>query len=584
MAFDGLVAKSVCNELKCLIGGKITKIFEPNKNEIVLGIYLNSLNYALNISIDSSLYRLNLTTHTKPNPQNVLGFCMVLRKHLTNGIIQNIYMNGFERVIFIDILVKNELNDLVKKTLVIELMGKHSNVILLNDLIVIDSLRHLNKFDNSTRDIFPGSKYQFITSNKYDFSKSFEDFYRNILDYSLSPFSLSTVISKIYNGFGKNNLLQLFDVLNIVDTDNSYNNLENAFKYLSNLVLNLSSENNNVILKQTEKDFFLEFSKESEPLFNNFFIDDFYYQKEENLKFEQTKSAIAKLVVSQNAKLKNKIENINKKLKDCESSEKYRLYGELITANLYKLNANASSFECENYYNNNKIVIPLDETISPSQNAKKYFKKYKKLQNTFSIVQSQKEEIENDLIYLDSIMFELDSATSLDELDSINTEICDNLIHSNSSNTVANSIYSNKQSKIKKSTSNLEPAKYIIDGYTVLVGKNNKQNDYLTCKLARNQDIWFHTKDIHGCHVILQNTSKEPTLDISKTLVPASTLYKCASLAAYFSKAKLSQNVPVDYTYVKYVKKPNNAKLGMVIYTNNKTIYANPDSNFRNLQ
>ena len=230
------------------------------------------------------------------------------------------------------------------------------------------------------------------------------------------------------------------------------------------------------------------------------------------------------------------------------------------------------------------IKIPLDSKFSPSQNAKNYFKKYKKLQNTYIVVQKQKEEIENELQYLDSIIFELDTAQNIDELNLIYTEISDNLIFSKSQNTVTNSLSNSNKQKTNKQSSNLEPAKYIIDGYTVLVGKNNKQNDYLTCRLAHNQDIWFHTKDIHGCHVVLQNNSKDSILDISKVSVPATTLYKCASLAAYFSKAKLSQNVPVDYTYIKYVKKPNNAKLGMVIYTNNKTIYANPNDNFRNLQ
>lgn len=587
MAFDGLVAKSICNELNCLIGGKITKVFEPNKNELTLGIYSNSSNYALNICIDSSLYRISLTTHSKPNPQNVLGFCMVLRKHLINGIIENIYMNGLERVIFIDILVKNELNDTVKKTLVIELMGKHSNIILLNNLTVIDSLRHLNKFDNSSRDIFPGSKYVPISSNKFDFSKTFNDFYRNILDYNMSPFSLSSVISKIYTGFGKNNLVALFKNIDISDDDNSYTNLKKAFDYLYDLTTSLTYKDINLALLQDNScnDYFLIKENNNEPFSINFFIDDFYYSKETKEKFNQSKNTIQKIVLNQITKLKNKIKNINKKLEECSTLDKYKLYGELITANLYKLNTSSCEAIVENYYDNNNLIkIPLDSKFSPSQNAKNYFKKYKKLQNTYIVVQKQKEEIENELQYLDSIIFELDTAQNIDELNLIYTEISDNLIFSKSQNTVTNSLSSSSKQKTTKQSSNLEPAKYIIDGYTVLVGKNNKQNDYLTCRLAHNQDIWFHTKDIHGCHVVLQNNSKDSILDISKVSVPATTLYKCASLAAYFSKAKLSQNVPVDYTYIKYVKKPNNAKLGMVIYTNNKTIYANPDDNFRNLQ
>ncbi len=181
MAFDGVVTKSIVNELQCLINGKINKIFEPNKNELLLGIYCGGKNFALNISIDSVNYRINLTTNSKANPQNALNFCMVLRKHLVGGIIKKIYSNVLERIVFIDIECHNELNDLITKTLVVELMGKHSNVILLSDKeIVIDSLRHLNKFDNSNRDIFPGSKYVSIVSDKPDFSciKTFDNFYK----------------------------------------------------------------------------------------------------------------------------------------------------------------------------------------------------------------------------------------------------------------------------------------------------------------------------------------------------------------------------------------------------------------------
>lgn len=581
MAFDGLVAKSVCNELDCLIGGKVTKIFQPNKNEIVLGIYSNNSNYALNLCIDSSLYRFNLTSHLKQNPQNVFGFCMLLRKNLINGIIQNIYMNGFERILFIDVLVKNDLNDTIQKTLVVELMGKHSNIILTCNNQILDSLRHLNVFDNSNRNIFPGCKYILPEKNKFDFSKDFEDFYRNILDCNISPFLLSLAISKIYTGFGQKNLHMLFNLINVNDLDNSYSNLKLAYDYIFNLVYSLNSKQP-VKIENVDNDFFVVNSSEN-VLFNNFFIDDFYFSKEEKEKFEHTKSTIFKLLSNNISKTKNKLKNIEKKLLECKNTDKYKIYGELITANLYRLTQNVPEAVLENYYdNNNQIKVPLDESISPSQNAKKYFKKYRKLQNTKEIVEEQRKEALNALKYLDSIVFELENAKTLEELNSIYMEISDNF--SNSTNTVSTNIYTKKNEKNKNQALS-EPAKYIIDGYTVLVGKNNKQNDYLTCKLARNQDIWFHTKDIHGCHVVLRNTnSKDLLQDISKTSVEPSTLYKCASLAAYFSKAKHSQSVPVDYTYIKYVKKPKDAKLGMVIYTNNKTIYANSDSNFRSLQ
>lgn len=593
MAFDGMVTSVVVAELNtCLINGKINKIFEPNKNEILLGIYSGGKNYCLNISIDSVMYRINLTTNTKPNPQNVLNFCMVLRKHLIGGIIKRIYTNGLERIVFIDIETHNELNDLVTKTLVIELMGKHSNVILLNsNYNVIDSLRHLNKFDNSVRDIFPGSKYQNVFSDKLNFYdiKTFDEFYKslNITD----NFSIASSLAKNYNGFGKNNILYLLEYLNIEDSSNSASDLKALYNYLKDIINILHTDsldnvkqfycvvpkaNNFIGIKthtSSKKDYFIYTSDNYEPLSINFFIDDFYYEKETTEQFANYKETVLKLVLTQVKKIQEKISSIDNKIKECSKTELYKLYGELITSNLYRIpDYPQNSVTLENYYDNNSpITIPLDSTISPSKNAKLFFKKYRKLQNTIAIVGKQKELAEIELQYLDSIIYEINTATSIDDIDNIYSEICDNLLYKGKNiNTVNNHLNNqNNSKKLNKENSNNMPAKYLIDGYTVLVGKNNKQNDYLTCKLAQNSDIWFHTKDIHGSHVVLK-------LDNSKTDVPDSVLYKCAALAAYFSKARISQNVPVDYTFIKNVKKPNGSKPGMVIYTNNKTLYVNP--------
>lgn len=586
MAFDGVVTKAVVSELNsCLINGKINKIFEPNKNEILLGIYSGGKNYCLNICIDSINYRINLTSNSKPNPQNVLNFCMVLRKHLIGGCIKRIYTNGLERIVFIDIDCYNELNDLITKTLVIELMGKHSNVILLNsNHNVIDSLRHLNKFDNSTRDVFPGSKYTNIVSDKLDFLqvKSFDEFYAN-LNLKGSNSSISCSISKVYNGFGRNNVLNLLNFLQFSDSSTSASDLEKIYSYMKSLFDNIDyGVSANEIISKNKKDYFIV-SEKSDSLNVNFFLDDFYYSKEMLEQLTIYKNRVLKLVLSQVEKIKNRINSIDLKLKECKKMDTYKLYGELITSNLYRIpDYLQEEVTLENYYdNNNLITIPLDSTINPSKNAKMFFKKYRKLQNTLAVVSKQKELAKTELMYLDSIVYEISEANTITDIDNIYSEICDNLIYDKSANTVNNHIFNTSNSKKKHSGEELSlmPATYSIDGYTVFVGKNNKQNDYLTCKMAQNSDIWFHTKDIHGSHVVLRmdnNTSKKAKLDISKSGIPDSVLYRCASLAAYYSKAKLSQNVPVDYTFIKYVKKPNGAKPGMVIYTNNKTLYVNP--------
>lgn len=591
MAFDGIVAKAVVAELNhCLLNGKINKIFEPNKNEILLGIYSGGKNYCLNVSIDSVNYRVNLTTNVKPNPQNVLNFCMVLRKHLLGGCIKKIYSNGLERIIFIDIDCYNELNDLITKTLVIELMGKHSNVILLNaNSIIIDSLRHLNKFDNSTRDIFPGSKYMSIISNKLDFIsvKTFDEFYRNLNITTDTNFSLSSTLSQKYNGFGKNNILHLLESLNISDTSNSTTDLKILYNYLKTLLSTLPNEVSIQEFNGNKKDYFISIDKDkTNALSINFSLDDFYYTKEITEQFKCYRDNVLKLVLNYVGKIKDRIHNIDTKLKECDKMDLYKLYGELITSNLYRISDYPQTeITLENYYDDNKLIsIPLDKTMSPSKNAKYFFKKYRKLQNTISIVLKQRELAEAELTYLDSIVYEISEAKTVADIDNIYSEICDNLLYDKNANTVNNHVYNIKESNKAKKTqskenSSIQPEKCLVDGYTVFVGKNNKQNDYLTCRIAQNSDIWFHTKNIHGSHVVLK-LDNEPInsnkLDISKTTVPSSVLYKCASLAAYYSKARMSQNVPVDYTYIKYVKKPNGAKPGMVIYTNNKTLYVNP--------
>lgn len=595
MAFDGIVTKAVVSELNtCLINGKINKIFEPNKNEILLGIYSCGKNYCLNISIDSVNYRINLTTNSKPNPQNVLNFCMVLRKHLTGGTIKRIYSTGLERIVFIDVDVYNELNDLITKTLVVELMGKHSNIILLNSKhTVIDSLRRLNKFDNSNRDIFPGSKYLNIESDKKDFLtvKTFDEFYRDV---SIDIENLPSTLSKVYNGFGKKNISYLLETLNIPTTV-STNDLKKVYSYLKDL---FASMPDNVVLKEyaADKKGYFAYNAINDGLTVNFFLDDFYTSKEQAEQFKQYRDTVLKLVLNHVGKIKERINTIDSKIADCANAEKYRLYGELITSNLYRTpDYPQSEVTLENYYdNNNLITIPLDEKFSPSKNAKNFFKKYRKLQNTIVIVEKQKELAEAELSYLDSIVYELEEVSTIEDIDNIYSEICDNLIFGKNANTVNNHVYNshdkiansrNSKSNKQSSSSNM-PEKRNIDGYTVYIGKNNKQNDYLTCRLAQNSDIWFHTKDIHGSHVVLKVDSNpnashanSENSGISNTFnVPDAVLYKCASVAAYYSKARMSQNVPVDYTLIKYVKKPNGAKPGMVIYTNNKTIYANPQN------
>ena len=565
MAFDGIITNNIVSELNtCLIGGKVNKVFEPNKNEIILGIYSHGTNYSLNLSISSDSYRINLTTHNKPNPINAPGFCMLLRKHLIGAKIRKIYTIGLERVVYIEFECFNELNDLINKKLIIELMGKHSNIILTNSNdVIIDSLRHLSIEDKSSRDILPAHEYIIPKNDKIDFFsiKTFDEFYKitsqsKFLDYGISELFIG--ISKLY----------IQSIINKCNIDNyvTASNLKIVYKYITDTLKNIGT--NQLTIVPFNKDFAIVLEGNSEKLQSNFFIDDFYTKKENDLIFSTYRNNLLKLVLSKLSKIKKKLFNINQKIEDCKNMEKYKLYGELITANMYKFSEFLEDkIILENYYDNNNLVtIPIDRNKTPSYNAKNYFKKYNKLKNALQVINDQKKETKSELDYLESIIYEINTAKNISDIDEIYSEISENSLFERSHLKSKTKITKQKQ-KNKKINKTYIPIEYKIENYTLLVGKNNMQNDYLTTKVAKSSDIWFHTKDIHGSHAILQTKGEEPSIDV---------IIRCAQIAAYYSKGKLSSNVPVDYTFIKYVKKPSGSKPGFVIYTHNKTVNVTP--------
>ena len=564
MAFDGIVTQAITHELKNdLIGGKIDKIHQPDKNTILLGIYSNSIHYALNICIDAHNCRINLTTNSKENPLVAPNFCMLLRKHLIGGKISTIEMYGLERLVKINIETINEFNEIEIKSLIIELMGKHSNIILINDKnIIIDSLRHIWATDTIYRDILPSRTYSFPTSEKLDYTK-ISDIYSIFQDnLNLSVEEFSKLFANTFNGFSLSFIKSALEKCNITTINKE--NLLKLQKYINNIL----TFPNNLYFTEVYKnnklsDFTLSLGNNItvEKFYLNKFIDNFYFSRETEETLNNCKNNALKLTNDSQKKLLNRLNSINTKLKDCEERDKYRLYGELITSNLYKLtNTHTDYIELENYYDNNNLIkIPLDRKYSPNINAKHYFKKYNKLKNALQIVSVQKAETENELNYIDSIIFEIELASSTKEIQEILDEISENLIKKKVSQKKKNT----KNTKKKKQEKQYSPLHFNIDNFDVYVGKNNKENDWLTFTFANKNDIWLHTKDIQGSHVILKNSGQNVSDD---------TLVKCAKLAVEHSKAKLSSNVPVDYCKVQYVKKPNGAKPGMVIFTNNKTI------------
>ncbi len=594
MAFDGIVTKAIASELQQISGARIDKIFQPNKNILLLGFYLDGTNYLLNICTDPINYRINLTTNTKKNPQIAPNFCMVLRKHLIGLRIKNVITNNLERIVTIEFEGFDDIDDIISRKLIIELMGKHCNVILLDEQnIIIDSLRHINS-ENSSRTIVPHVTYVFPSISKSNFLDcSLKDFINTIETSSIE--NLISSIANFYNGISNSFIENSLRKLNI--TEINQDSIKKIYFYIKEIINCTDSLNLNFELSKNENnvsyDYFLV-TKSNHKISDkndfslNFFLDDFYYQKESNEEFKSYRNSILKMILATLKKYQKRLLNINEKLKNCDNMDIYKLYGELITANLYKIkDQNIESIELENYYDNNKkIVIPLDCKYSPSINAKRYFKKYNKLKNALSIVTAQKEETEKELNYIESIVYELETAKTVDEIADIYEEISENVIFKDVSNNLNlnNTIKSKskiKNNKIKKSqlTKNknvsFNPLKYIIDGYTLLVGRNNNENDYLSLKYAKKTDLWFHTKDIHGSHAVLildSNVSNK----VSNKIPTNDVIIKCAEIVAYHSKARNSSNVPVDVCEIKYVKKPKGSKPGMVIYTNYQTFNVNP--------
>ena len=567
MSFDGIVTKGIVSELnRAILGGKINKVFEPNKNEVLLGIYANSTNYLLDLVINPNTYRVNLTTNVKPNPFNAYSFCMLSRKHLIGDKILNIETFGLERIITFELECYNELNDLIHKKLIIELMGKHSNIILLNENNrIIDSLRHLDIDSNSFRNIMPAYEYEFPPCDKKNFLelKDFKNFF-TILKNSEEKLLQDAVCSE-FNGISKLSMEKAITDLNI-NNDISEENCNKIYNYFNSLLHSIETKNVSCI--SFKNSYVIEINELDTKLPINTFIDNFYYSKETELLFSEYKKNLSKLVLFNLKKVNLKLLNINKKLKECANMDKYKLYGELLTANLYSFNnTNLEKVTVQNYYDNNNLLeIPLDKRYSTSENAKNYFKKYRKLKNALEIVTIQKEEAKEELNYIESIVYELEASKTIQDINEIYDELSENKlfenIHKKSKKTISNTASSKKYEKFGT------PINLKIDNFEVYIGKNNKQNDFLTTKLSRKNDLWFHTKDIHGSHVILKIEKEFPNMK---------TIEKCASLAAYYSKGKFSSNVPVDYTFVKYVKKPSGSKPGMVIYTHQKTLFVEPN-------
>ncbi|ENQ3078466.1 NFACT family protein [Bacillus cereus] len=561
MAFDGLFTRAITHEIaNSLQTGRISKIYQPSKYEILLHIRANGKNQKLLLSAHPTYARMHLTTQNYDSPALPPMFCMLLRKHLEGGFIEKIEQIDLERMIQITVRSRNEIGDESLKTLIIEIMGRHSNIILVDSKtnVILDSLKHVSLAVNRHRTVYAGAEYvapptqQKINPLQIEAQEEFIrplDFLSGNMDKQLvgtftgiSPLFAKEVVAKA-GMVNEHTLSEAFFTLQKPLLQHQYmpsmitaNGKE--FFYLFPLSH----------LKGEEK----KFSSVSELL------DRFFFGKAERDRVKQQAHDLERFMQNEKAKNEKKLIKLQKTLEDAGKADKYQLFGELLTANMYAMKKGDKEIEVINYYDENSgtVKITLDPLRTPSENAQRYFQKYQKAKNSIAIVEEQIEKTNEEIFYFDSLLQQMEAASSKD-IEEIREELAEEGYMRN-----------HKAKNVKKKPTKPILDKYIAsDGTEILVGKNNKQNDYLTNKLARRDEIWLHTKDIPGSHVVIR--SLEPSDE---------TLLEAARLAAYFSKAKESSSVPVDYTKIRHVKKPSGAKLGFVTYDNQQTVYVTPDT------
>lgn len=577
MALDGLVIHSIVDELhKKLLGGKIDKVYQPENDEVVLHIRNNKENFKLVLSCSASNPRVYLASdYKKENPINAPMFCMLFRKYIQGGNIVNVSQVDFERIIKISVESFDELKEKTTKDIIIEIMGRHSNIILTHSSNnkIIDSAKRIPPSVSRVRQILPGQTY--VLPPKQDKLNPITDISLNSFVDTLSSFD-GPIFKAIYSKFlgispviAKEICFRANIDENLLVSEISSDDISKIYKEFHNLFKHIKDNiYNPCMVIDTSIDKVLDFSCINLSLFSNLSIinddsiskilENYYATKDIKDRIHQRSSDLRKSISIKLDRLYNKLNKQEKELIESENADIYKIKGELITSYIYMIEKGMESVEVANFYDleYKNIKISLNTNFTPSENAQKYFKKYNKLKTAKKEITSQMEITKEEIDYLENIMLSIENCENLAELMDIREEL-------------GKVGYLRSKNNSKKETKlTTKPHEFVSsNGFKILVGKNNKQNDHLTLKVASNEDIWMHTKNIPGSHVIIKTEGKE---------VPDETIFEGAMLAAFFSKSKMSSQVPVDYTKKKNVKKPNGAKPGMVIYDTNNTIYVTP--------
>ena len=565
MAFDGITTKIIVNELSnTIVNSRVEKIYVPNRNEIWLHLHtIDRKSVKLLISIDANNCRLHLSNQSRNNPEKAPQFCMILRKYLSGAKVIGISQIGLDRIIKITLENIDDFGDVVSKDLIIELMGKYSNIILVDNEKIIDSIRHVDITMSSVREVLPSRKYISPSSmGKLNIEETtYEEFKNKILENiqnsEFENICLENIICNVFIGFSKNLITTMCNFLDI-PSELEKEKIDEMLlqKIYTSLIDILAKSNNNEIsflMNENKKDYSIDFNNTSTEYTyakNSYFLDDFYSQKENISLLKSAKSNLQRDINAHISKITKKLNVVLKNLDEEPNLEKYKQYGDLISCNIYRMEIGMKELEVENFYDNNNIVkIPLQINLTPSRNAQQYFKKYNKLKGSILHAKEHKKEYETEIDYLKSVLFEIEQADSIFELDEIHDEA-----------TAAGYLKKNTK-KGKKKDLPSTPHEYEFEGVKILAGRNNIQNDRLTLKIAKKTYMWLHTKNIHGSHVIIESENVSDEL-----------LFYAANIAKKHSNAKDSSKVEVDYTLVKYVHKESGAKPGMVVYTDYKTI------------
>lgn len=559
MSFDGIMARAITAELnETVLNGRISKIKQPYKMDISMTIRAGRVNHQLFLSSNPNFARLHFTSQRYENAPEPPMFCVLLRKHLEGGFIRRIEQHGMERIITLYIEGKDEIGEKQEKKLIVEIMGKHSNIILLDagTNLILDSLKHLPPSVNSYRTILPGRPYiEPPSQEKADPLAADRDDVLRHLDSNQGR--LDKQLLQAYTGISPQITKEVIhqaglgSVSQVADTFVRMMDDVSNLRFQPQMIVAGAKEYYSVLPLDHLKGDVTTFTSTSELL------ERFHTGKAERDRVKQQSHDMQRFLQNEWQKNKKKIKKLEKTLQQSENSLDYQKYGELLTAHLHLIKGGEKEIEVMDYYDPDgaSLTLTLDPRLSPSENAQKYFKRYNKAKTSLSFVKRQIRDAKREMNYLDQILQQLASASPGD-IEDIREELAEQ---------------GYMKRKMKKGQKRKKPSAPVIekylstDGTLIFVGKNNKQNEYLTNKLSRASHTWLHTKDIPGSHVVIQAEE-----------FSEQTLKEAASIAAFYSKARESGSVPVDYTLIRHVKKPSGAKPGFVTYDNQSTLFVTP--------